>query len=80
MVHHVQNVAGLKFECSQARERPAYVAQDRWLALFGSNLVDEFELNPITVLVRTRCMHRERNGAPQNAPLLQDTLPRDLVD
>lgn len=57
MVHHLQNVAGLKYECSQAREKPAYAAQDRWLALFGRNLIDEFKLDPMTVLVRTNCMH-----------------------
>ena len=57
MVHHVQNVGGLKYECPQAREKPAYVAQDRWLALFGRNLMDEFELDPMTVLVRTGCVH-----------------------
>lgn len=57
MVHHVQNVAGLKYECPQAREKPAYVAQDRWLALFGRNLMEEFKLDPVTVLVRTNCMH-----------------------
>ncbi|MBI4207898.1 MAG: hypothetical protein HY527_23000 [Betaproteobacteria bacterium] len=57
MVHHLQNVAGLKYECPQAREKPAYVAQDKWLALFGRNLVDEFKLDPMTVLVRTNCMY-----------------------
>jgi hypothetical protein len=57
MVHHLQNIAGLKYECPEAREKPAYVAQDRWLALFGRNLIDEFKLDPMTVLVRTKCMH-----------------------
>lgn len=57
MVHHLQNAAGLKYECAQAREKPAYVAQDRWLALFGRNLMEEFALDPMTVLVRTNCMH-----------------------
>ncbi|MDH5537632.1 MAG: hypothetical protein OEZ08_18940 [Betaproteobacteria bacterium] len=57
MVHHLQNVAGLKYVCAQAREAPAYVAQDKWLALSGSNLRDEFKLDAFTVLVRTKCMH-----------------------
>lgn len=56
MVHHLQNVAGLKYDCPQARERPAYVAQEKWLELFGRNLMDAFELDPLTVLVRTKCM------------------------
>lgn len=56
MVHHVQNVAGLKYACPEEREKPAYVAQGQWLALFGRKLMDEFELDPMTVLVRTNCM------------------------
>jgi hypothetical protein len=50
-------VAGLKYECAEAREKPAYEAQDKWLAEFGRNLLDEFKLDPMTLLVRTRCMH-----------------------
>lgn len=57
MVHHLQNVGGLNYDCPEARERPAYLAQDKWLALFGRNLMDAFELDPMTVLVRTKCMH-----------------------
>jgi hypothetical protein len=57
MVHHLQNVAGLKYMCPEAREKLAYAAQDHWLGLFGRNLMDEFKLDPMTVLVRTNCMH-----------------------
>ena len=57
MVHHVQNVAGLEYDCAEAREKPAYVAQEKWLALTGRNLAEEFDLDLMTVLVRTRCMH-----------------------
>jgi hypothetical protein len=56
MVHHLQNAAGLKYECPQAREQQAYAAQQRWLGLFGSDLRKEFELDAMTLLVRTRCM------------------------
>jgi hypothetical protein len=56
MVHHLQNVAGLQYECAQAREEPAYIAQDKWLALFGKNLVDEFKLDALTVKLRTTCI------------------------
>ena len=56
LVHHLQNVVGLKYDCPEAREKPAYQAQARWLELFGKNLADEFELDPMTILVRTRCM------------------------
>jgi len=57
MVHHLQNLAGSKFECPQAREKLAYAAQNRWLARSGRNLMDEFDLDPLTVLLRTKCMH-----------------------
>jgi hypothetical protein len=56
MVHHLQNLAGLKYECPQAREQQAYAAQQRWLGLFGSDLEKAFELDSMTLLVRTRCM------------------------
>lgn len=57
LVHHLQNVGGLKYDCPAAREKPAYRAQARWLELFGKTLADEFELDPMTILVRTNCMH-----------------------
>jgi len=55
LVHHLQNVGGLKYDCAEAREKPAYRAQAGWLELFGKNLADEFDLDPMTVLVRTNC-------------------------
>ena len=42
MVHHFQNMLGLKYECPQAREALAYRAQDQWLGLFGRDLGDGF--------------------------------------
>ncbi|MDP2618776.1 MAG: hypothetical protein Q8P46_01135 [Hyphomicrobiales bacterium] len=57
LVHHLQNIAELKYDCSGAREKPAYRAQARWLEVFGKNLVDEFELDAMTILMRTSCMH-----------------------
>jgi hypothetical protein len=56
MVHHLQNVGGLRYGCPQMRERPAYRAQARWLDLFGTTLADEFGIDATTVLVRTNCM------------------------
>jgi len=56
MVHHLQNVAKLKFECPQARETAAYAAQEKWLGLFGHTLSEEFEIDGLTILVRTNCM------------------------
>jgi hypothetical protein len=57
MVHHLQNIAKARFECPQAREQLAYAAQQKWLALFGRNLNDEFQIDPFTLLVTTRCMY-----------------------
>jgi hypothetical protein len=55
MAHHVQNLTGLKYECAEAREKPAYMAQAQWLALFGQTLEGEFSTDPMTLLVRTVC-------------------------
>jgi uncharacterized protein DUF6647 len=57
LVHHLQNVTGLTYDCPEAREKPAYRAQARWLELFGKNLADEFGLDAMTILLRTSCMH-----------------------
>src|SRR5262245_39954755 len=57
MVHHVQNVGGLKYQCPQEREKLAYRAQDRWLGLFGHNLEADFELDAFSLLVKTRCLY-----------------------
>jgi hypothetical protein len=57
MVHHVQNVRGLKYACPQEREKLAYMAQERWLGLFGRNLEADFELDAFSLLVKTRCLY-----------------------
>jgi hypothetical protein len=57
MVHHVQNVGGLKYQCPQECEKLAYMAQDRWLGLFGHNLEADFELDAFSLLVKTRCLY-----------------------
>jgi hypothetical protein len=56
LVHHLQNVAAEKFDCPQAREKSAYRAQSRWLELFGTSLEREFEIDAMTLLVRSNCM------------------------
>jgi Domain of unknown function (DUF6647) len=55
MVHHLQDIGKLKFECPQEREQLAYKAQERWLGLFGRDLLRDFELDSFTILVSTRC-------------------------
>ena len=56
LVHHLQNRAGLRFECETAREELAYAAQEAWLQLFGRDLESEFGLDPMTLKLSTRCM------------------------
>jgi hypothetical protein len=57
MVHHFQNVAGLKYACAGEREKLAYDAQERWLGLFGKSLETEFQIDPFSRLVKTRCLY-----------------------
>jgi hypothetical protein len=56
LVHHLQNVARMKYSCPEERERPAYEAQARWLEMFGKTL-DELGIDAFAVLVRTRCFN-----------------------
>jgi hypothetical protein len=56
MVHHLQNLGNLKYECPEAREKLAFAAQEQWLELFDRTLAGEFELDPFTLLVRTSCL------------------------
>ena len=57
MVHHMQNLSGIRYECPRQREKLAYAAQDKFLQLFGRDLEGEFEVNPFTVLVRSTCAY-----------------------
>jgi hypothetical protein len=57
VVHHFQNVLGLKHECPQEREKLAYLVQQRWLGLFGHSLESDFDLDPLSLLVKTRCFY-----------------------
>ncbi|MGB8621846.1 MAG: DUF6647 family protein [Paracoccaceae bacterium] len=55
MVHHAQAEAGRRFACPAERERQAYDAQARWLALFGSDLSREFGIDRLFLLLATTC-------------------------
>jgi len=55
MVHHLQNVAGDKFECSQWREKLPYVAQAKWLDSYGGSLERDFAIDPLSYLLTTEC-------------------------
>ncbi|MBI5277052.1 MAG: hypothetical protein HY854_11380 [Burkholderiales bacterium] len=57
LVHHLQKVRGDRFACPAEREKLAYRAQSRWLEEAGTSLAREFQVDPMTLLVRTNCMH-----------------------
>jgi hypothetical protein len=57
MVHHIQNIAGVTYSCPQRREALAYDAQEKWLGLFNRSLLSEFEIDPMTLLISTKCLH-----------------------
>jgi hypothetical protein len=55
MVHHLQNIGQLKFVCPEEREELAYQAQDSWLHFFGRDLERDFQMDPFSVLVKSKC-------------------------
>ena len=55
MVHHLQTRAGSTYACGEAREAPAYAAQDKWLIAFGSNLEQQFGIDAFTLKLMTIC-------------------------
>ncbi len=55
MVHHMQNLNPATFECPQARERPAYEAQEKWLNMFGHSLKNDFGIDRLTIFMTTAC-------------------------
>jgi hypothetical protein len=57
MVHHLQNVGNLKYECPAAREKLAYQAQDAWLKLYGGDLQHDFDVDLFTVMISSACIY-----------------------
>jgi hypothetical protein len=57
MVHHLQGLGKLEYDCPSAREQLAYAAQEKWLGRSGLNLANEFEIDPFTLAVSTRCIY-----------------------
>lgn len=57
MVHHLQYLAKLKYECPAAREKLAYEAQSDWLKLRGLDLETEFGVDLFTIFVTSACMN-----------------------
>ena len=55
MVHHLQTRARVKFSCPEEREEIAFRAQQRWLSAFDTSLEREFDLDAMSLLVKSRC-------------------------
>ena len=55
LVHYLQDRGALSYDCAGQREALAYDAQQRWLKLFGMDLQSVFQLDPLTLKVRTAC-------------------------
>lgn len=56
MARHMQNVAGPASTRPEDRDKLAAAAQRQWLAVFDGELLREFRLDPLALLVRTRCL------------------------
>ncbi|MGV3633726.1 MAG: DUF6647 family protein [Pseudorhodoplanes sp.] len=56
LVHHLQNMAGLTYNCAGEREQIAYQAQAAWLRQFGKSLESEFALDGLSVIVHSNCL------------------------
>jgi hypothetical protein len=46
-----------KFACPQEREELAFKAQKRWLGLFGHDLMQDFQIDPFSLLVKIHCFY-----------------------
>ena len=55
LVHHLQNITSRTYACPQEREALAYAAHEKWLQRFGKSLEGEFEIDGMTLLVKTNC-------------------------
>ena len=56
MVHHLQNLAGLKYDCPAAREKPAYLAQDQMAAAVRARSGERIQIDKFTLVVSSACM------------------------
>jgi hypothetical protein len=56
LVHYLQHLDMRAYDCPEAREKLAYAAQEKWLGLFGRSLLQDFEIDAMTLKVVTACM------------------------
>lgn len=56
LVHHLQAMGRVKFNCGQEREKLAFDMQDRWLKLWERSLESEFGIDGFSLLAKTNCL------------------------
>jgi hypothetical protein len=56
VAHDMQNQAGIKYACEDARAEPAYLAQDKWLQTYGLTLKQEFRIDMFAIEVMASCL------------------------
>lgn len=56
LVHHMQNKARLTYACPEEREALAYEAQEKWLRLFGTDIERAFGIDPMSLMIKTKCL------------------------
>ena len=56
LVHHLQYIASRRYRCPEEREAVAYRAQQKWLAMFGETLKDDFGIDDFTLKIATACL------------------------
>lgn len=56
LVHHLQHLDKRVYDCPEVREKLAYAAQEKWLGLFGRSLLQDFQIDAMTLKVVTACM------------------------
>lgn len=56
LVHHLQHRAGMTYPCPEAREALAFKVQAEWLARFDTDLEADFEIDAVTLKLRTECL------------------------
>jgi hypothetical protein len=55
VVHFLQDIGKVQYDCRGAREKIAYGAQEKWLQLFNTNIEAEFGVDTFALFIRTTC-------------------------
>jgi hypothetical protein len=56
MTHHFQRLSRKYYDCPQERKALPYEAQERWLGLYDRSLLEDFRIEPATLMLITQCV------------------------